>query len=573
MADTSSRNLGSIYTPSDFAQLLTDWAVQDKRQKVLDIGVGEGAFTFAAYHRLVRLGARPSIAQRQIYGAEIHSPAYKRFIELASQSRLSFPKIYRADYFETEFPPVDAVIGNPPYVRRACIDDIENIRQSVLQYTDSPHVRGLSRMADLYVYFLLQAACQLKGGGRLAVITADSWMNTQYGVALKEFLKDNFRIESLVSFDRQIFAVEVKPIMLFATKKKALQTRAKVVRFIRAKNGLKAEDVLRSLNHPRTTTPDLIISRVKPSELKAEIPWGSYLKAPRICDELATHDSMTSLSRLGKTSIGIQTLAKKFFILSPERARALQIEPEYLEPVALSSRYYNSPCIEPGSTPLHFLFYCAKSKAELVGTQAHRYIEQGEKDIVLIRGKDKTVVGYHNKDRIKRACRPHWYDLRSAQERRGRAEILIPRLAYRKFQIVWNRAKFVPGELFIGFTPCNERQIEYEVYLAILTSSLTELLLRVNAQLYGGGAYNISPGQIGDLPVLDATRLTKAQRETLKQIYLRYLSDTRHDRELLDQALFDILGLDHAARHELKNTLQDLIALCSSPKPSVESEG
>ena len=52
------RNLGSIYTPPDFAQFLTFWAIQNPQDTILDVGIGEGAFTFAAYYRLLELGAR-----------------------------------------------------------------------------------------------------------------------------------------------------------------------------------------------------------------------------------------------------------------------------------------------------------------------------------------------------------------------------------------------------------------------------------------------------------------------------------------------------------------------------------
>src|ERR1700687_4182131 len=63
------RNLGSIYTPRDFAQFLTSWAIRSPEHKVLDIGIGEGVFVFAAYERLKELGARKIDAQQQLYGA------------------------------------------------------------------------------------------------------------------------------------------------------------------------------------------------------------------------------------------------------------------------------------------------------------------------------------------------------------------------------------------------------------------------------------------------------------------------------------------------------------------------
>lgn len=572
MVETAPKSLGSIYTPSDFAKLLTDWAVQEEHYQVLDVGVGEGVFTFAAHRRLMQLGASSSAAQKQVHGAEIDRPTFERFLRLSSEAKLSFPNVRSADYFKIDFPMVGAVIGNPPYVRRACIDDVEDIRQVIFQQIESPQLSSLSRLADLYVYFLLRAATQLKPGGRLAVITADSWLNARYGVVLKDYLKENFRIEYLMSFDRHIFDVEVKPVLLFATKKEALQPNSEPTRFIRVKNGLPASQVLRAVEQSQSSLSDVFVSPIKYSELKVKNPWGVYLKAPQLCDELAAHQLMSPLSKLGKTGIGIQTLAKEFFVLSPDRVQELGVEPEFLVSLAQSSRYHSTPCIEPDSSPLSYLFYCAKSKAKLAGTSALSYIKRGEKAVVLIRGKGKTVIGYHMKERIKRACRPRWYDLRSSLEQRERAEILIPRLINRKYQVVWNRARFVHGELFIGFTPHSEQGIAPEIYLAVLTSSLTEFLLRATAQLYGGGTYNVSPGKIGDLPVPDVTRFTQLQRETIKDAYLTYLSDKQHDRGPIDRTLFDILGFSPNTNQELRSALQDLIALGQSPKRLVKAE-
>src|SRR5712692_8244882 len=127
------RNLGSIYTPPDFAQFLTSWAIQGSRDKVLDVGIGEGAFTFAAYYQLLALGARAEEAQQQLYGAEIDASTYARFSKLARDVEADFPNLHHANFFDIDFPPVDAVVGNPPYVRRTYLEDIDRIRRSVLQ--------------------------------------------------------------------------------------------------------------------------------------------------------------------------------------------------------------------------------------------------------------------------------------------------------------------------------------------------------------------------------------------------------------------------------------------------------
>ncbi|HEU0143877.1 MAG TPA: N-6 DNA methylase, partial [Nitrososphaera sp.] len=428
MDDKLLRGLGAIYTPPDFAHFLTSWAVQSSRQKVLDVGVGEGVFTFAAYQRLRDLGARPLNAQRQVFGAEIDRATYKNFVGLAKEKNAEFPNIYPEDFFNITFPPVDAVVGNPPYVRRTYLNNVDQIRRSVIVHEPEGKI-DLSRLTDLYVYFLLRAIPILKPGGRLAVITADPWLNTTYGGAFKKYLQDHFVIESLVSLDRRVFDanVSVKPVLVLATKNTAAHI-AKSIRFIRLKNGLPINDLQFFLNNPRKKKPgDVLIRKIKRQELNATEPWGKYFKAPDMCKELADHKLMISMADLAETRIGIQTLAKEFFVLTPEKATKAQIESEFLEPMAQSIKYNYAPTIEVGENPFLYCFHCSKSKEELRGTKALAYILQAETSEVPVRGKDTTVMGFHNKERINKANRTYWYDLKTDLERRGRAEILIPR--------------------------------------------------------------------------------------------------------------------------------------------------
>jgi hypothetical protein len=139
-------------------------------------------------------------------------------------------------------------------------------------------------------------------------------------------------------------------------------------------------------------------------------------------------------------------------------------------------------------------------------------------------------------------------------------------LLYLSFNVVWNRAAFVPGELFIECSPKAELKIETEVLLAVLTCSLTELQLRAYAQLYGGGTSNISPGEIKKLPVLNLPNLTAKQRLSLKRAYLAYLADPRHDRNVIDKVIYEILDCDLEMQEKVRRTLLDLLTLAVSAK-------
>ena len=236
--DQKTRVLGSIYTPPDFAEFLTTWAIRHAEDNILDVGIGEGAFVFAAYRRLLELGASDISAQQQLFGAEIDTSTYSKFTENANNINAHFLNLKNADFFDVEFPFVDAIVGNPPYVRRTYINNVDEIRQSVMKRNLLVSEHNMTRMTDLYIYFLLHALPLLKPGGKLAVITSDPWLNVGYGEEFKKYLQQYFRIEMLISLDRRVFDnADVKPVLILATKLESPDSEWQV-KFVRVKNGL-----------------------------------------------------------------------------------------------------------------------------------------------------------------------------------------------------------------------------------------------------------------------------------------------------------------------------------------------
>lgn len=566
MSNTDSRSRGAIYTPSEFADFLASWAIRASTDIILDTGVGDGVFVLAAYYRLLQLKASPQVAQSQVFGAEIDSDSYKRFLSAAQQLDAEFPNVRNVDFFDLKLPALSVVIGNPPYVRRSQIANVDYVRQSVMNANPDIAEERLSRLSDLYVYFLLRAASALGPGGRLAVIVADPWMNTEYGVALKDYLQDHFDIEDLISLDRRVFNdAQVKPVLLRATKK-GETGKTGTVKFVRVKNGLPIETVGEILKQPKIDHRDIAVFTLQSAELDARAPWNTYFLAHELYDELASHRLMVPLANLAETRLGVQTLAKEFFVLTQDDAKAAGIEKGYLEPLAQSAKYLSGPIIAGKTEPTHFLFYCAQPKRELDGTSALAYILRGENAIVPVRGKQETVVGYHNKRRIQEDGRPNWYDLRTRVESRGRAKILIPRLVYRTLQVTWNQAGYVPGELFIEVLPYDRTEQAAKLMLAVLSSSVMELCLRVHAQVYGGGTFNISPGQIKQAPILDLQNLDAQAKVELVSAYDSYVASGDRNRSELDQAIFTILCVSPKMQKRTQNVLEEMISVATALK-------
>lgn len=569
MDKTRSEQRGVIYTPRDFADLLVSWAVECQGQSVLDLGVGAGVFVLAAYERLIELGATSENARKQIYGAEIDVDTFNQFVSSTVTEIGGFPNVQHGDFFRLDFPTVDAVVGNPPYVRRTYLEDIDEIRDQIRGRGFVGGIDSVSRHADLYMYFLFCASAKLRTGGKLAVITPESWLNVGYGEAFKELLRQQFVVRSLISFDRRVFSdAQVKPVLLMATKSEQTGDN-QVVDFIRVRNGLPPSSVRELLATTPSSRPgDIAITQIRQKELAPAVPWGIHLKAPGLYADLAGHPLMVPVEQIAQTRIGLQTLAKEFFVLNRQQVEETGIESEFLRPLAQSPRYFNEPIIEHGQEGRFFLFFCSKTKAELEGTRALEHVLRGERATVPVRGKGDLVTGYHRKTRIRKTSRDPWYDLKTDIDRRGIASILIPRLTYQSFTVVWNKASFVPGELFIEFLPYSTGAIETEAYLAILSSTIFEIMVRSHAQVYGGGTYNINPGQIRLVPMINVTALETSEIDCLAAAYRHYIADEAYDRSHIDSCIADILRIDQGSRLKVRAALDELIVIATSSKRS-----
>jgi type I restriction-modification system DNA methylase subunit len=216
----TSKDFGAVFTPMHIAQWLVRWAIRSPGDVVLDPGAGQGAFFIAAFERLKELGASTEAAGQQLWGVELQKEHFERLAEnVRARTGTTFPHLHHANLFQEEFPPLDAIIGNPPYVIRARLADINEIAQRVALRTQ--YAVKLRGQADLYCYFIMYAASFLKEGGRMALIVSDAWLDADYGVELKEFLLQNFRVEALISFDRRVFpAALVKSLVLLAVRTK-----------------------------------------------------------------------------------------------------------------------------------------------------------------------------------------------------------------------------------------------------------------------------------------------------------------------------------------------------------------
>ncbi|MBA2375296.1 MAG: Eco57I restriction-modification methylase domain-containing protein, partial [Rubrobacter sp.] len=139
-------------------------------------------------------------------------PQFQRWLDAAEREsgerrffhwELEFPEVF----FDKQGRPLgdeagfDVVVGNPPYVRQ------ESLGREMKGYFEAAYPETYHGVADLFVYFFGQGIRQLRRGGRLSYISANSWLRANFAGPLRNFLRRNTTVEELIDLgDNHVFA-------------------------------------------------------------------------------------------------------------------------------------------------------------------------------------------------------------------------------------------------------------------------------------------------------------------------------------------------------------------------------
>lgn len=305
---------GAFYTPRSLASFLTRWAIRSADDRTLEPACGDGVFIETALARYQELGRTQ--LEGQLVGVELEASEAEKTRALAEA------QILTADFFElmpSEVASVDAVIGNPPYIRYH-------------GFTGEQRLRGLARareqglvlssLASSWAHFVAHSASFLRPGGRLALVLPAELLHTDYAAPIRAWLLERFPSVVIVTFDRMAFAeAEVDALLLLASHDD--DTGLRVMRVANA-------DALASLELlPRPATD----ARSAPSR------WSSSLDAAaaELYVELTAAPNARRLGALASVDIGVVTGANHFFIVEAKHAARSRLPSTQLLPIIESA--------------------------------------------------------------------------------------------------------------------------------------------------------------------------------------------------------------------------------------------
>lgn len=210
---------GAFFTPPAIAEYLVGWALRgDPTATVLDPTCGDGVFLQAAGQQLKALGRQVSDLDEQVFGIDLHRESLDEAMRLLEVENLDahlvasdFFAVPTPDALDSPLPFVDAVVGNPPFIRYQ--EHVGDSRKMSVEAAFKQGVR-LSGLASSWAASLAHAAGFLKPDGRLAMVLPAELLTVGYAEPIRTWLRRRFAEVHLVVFEHLQFEDALADVVL-----------------------------------------------------------------------------------------------------------------------------------------------------------------------------------------------------------------------------------------------------------------------------------------------------------------------------------------------------------------------
>lgn len=321
--ENSRKERGAYFTPPAIADYLAGWAVgKNPHATVLDPTCGEAVFLLAAGRRLKELGAGGDTSH-QLFGTDLHAESLKRSACLLSTHGLSaslcagdFLEVPTPDQLGAPFPYMDAVIGNPPFIRYQVHNG--SARKRSLSAALRQGVR-LSGLASSWAGVLVHSSAFLKPDGRLAMVLPAELLTVNYAEPVRRWLRRRFASVHLVMFERLQFRDALERVVLLIAQGTG-GCDAFALWDVEDAKDLAAMHGFDSLP-------------VTPAD---EGKWSDLLLSirQRQLFRRVTQEAFVPLSKLGATELGTVTGANSFFAISDSVKAQYGLDEDVLTPIS-----------------------------------------------------------------------------------------------------------------------------------------------------------------------------------------------------------------------------------------------
>jgi len=462
----TQRLLGAYYTPRSAADYMADWILRHDGEHILEPSFGDGIFL-----RAIELSAdRRDFTSVQLSGVEIDEKARAR---LRDELLTSDVNVHCDNFLNVSPFKVQAVIGNPPYVRLRHLPSAQ--RECALKAAQVVIKEPMDPSGSLWMPFVLHSMRFLNTGGRLAFVLPYDFTYVRYARPLWRVLRNSFGSLHVLRTHERLFPDLLQDVVILLADDYGSHTDAvRYQAFERVEDLLKARPVVDDV----LSIDDL---------LHGERAFISALLGKDVRHLLDTRISELTVPvrRLVTFNIGYVAGDKKFFHPSDTHIHDYQLPSSSLRPSLTSTRMIKGVGLRTSndSSRISKLFY-PDPKSLTDGER--RYIAVGEEQGVS--------------ERYKCRVRAPWYLVPGTRV----PDIVLSVFSERPVLLINDAKCFASNSLLCGYqVGATSEELATSWY-----TSLTLLQCELEIHALGGGVMVLVPREAGNVRIPKRVRVS-----------------------------------------------------------------
>lgn len=490
------KKYGQFFTNSLIADFMCSWACCDART-ILDPAVGNSVFF---------IHTKKYNKNSEMTGYEIDSKILNYFGNPTNANIIN--NDYLFNDWEKKY---DAIICNPPYNKFQSVSNRMEIIDIIEEHTGIKY----STYTNLYILFLMKSIFQMSENGKLAYIIPTEFLNSDYGVPIKQLLLKQHLLRAIINFEnnQELFfnATTTCCIILLDKQPKSY------VEFYNLSNINDLKNISIGTNSTHCVCKNF-------EKLNAKEKWRAILNQEEICN----YRNLTYFSKFCNVSRGIATGANSFFCLSYTEALENKIPFSCL-----------TKCICK-SADVKTAIFTEENFDQLVNDEKKVFLlDIGEEDAPNV---DKYIEKGREKGIDKRylpSCRFPWFSM----EQKKVAPIWVSSGYRSNMKFVRNLAEIKTLTTFHSVYINKDYEFYTDVIFCYLLTPIAQKIIRENRKELGNGFNKFQPNDLNNAQMLDISMICENDIIKIQKIYhdMKYKITSSHLEELNNIFLFYLL--------------------------------
>ncbi|MFC5045443.1 N-6 DNA methylase [Aquimarina hainanensis] len=475
----SQKFRGGYYTPKEIAKFISDWAIQNGTENVLEPSCGDGNFIESAILRFNELGVDETELAGRIRGVELMQEEAQKARERAANLGLNGRTIINSDFFHyvqsNEATNYDVILGNPPFIRYQSFP--EEHRSIAIKMMQEMGLKP-NKLTNIWVPFLVISASLLNENGKLGMVIPAELFQVKYAAETRVFLSNFFQRITIITFKKLVFKGIQQEVVILLCEKQVDESEG--IRVIECENMEELEEI----NFERVNQEEL--RTVDHSTEK----WTKYFLTEdeiQFMRNLRRDERITKCQEYFDVDVGIVTGRNDFFMMKDSQVREWKVT-KHIQPVTSKSNQLKGVSFseedyrENGASGYAVnLFIPPNVEFDELSTEAKNYIKYGEEQ------------NYHTGYKCR--IRKRWYitpslwtpDAFALRQVAGYPKIILNNSGASSTDTI-HRVRFKEG-------------VDYRTATISFLNSLSFAFSEITGRSYGGGVMTFEPTEIEEIQI------------------------------------------------------------------------